>query len=345
MRGRERFAPGGMAMRSIWTSRFVLVLIAVGANLAVGEATARLVGIRPITPPLEPVRVADEDSLLGWVNRPGVYSSWDTGYVPMTFWPEGRRATRSSPEEPGPANARVALVGGSFTQGFGVADERTFGWLLDTRFAGLAVDNYGTGGYGTYQSLLLLERLFQSAGFRPGLVVYGFAAFHGERNVGAYRHVVTLRTQVGRRFSPPHVLSEQGAVVHKEPFYVEPWPLEDTSALISLIHLGQLSWTLRGREQQIELVTRHLLARMDQLARDNESRLLVAILDDQPRPEPYTPFLQDQGIAFVNCTHPGYQDEPRLRLGRTRHPSHVLHAEWADCIAAWITGHLPENAR
>ena len=332
-------------MHSTWCPRLILLLVSVAVGLVVGEVAARLVGIQPIAALPLPVQVAMEHPALGWVNRPGVHLSWDTGNAPMTFWADGRRATRAAPAAPPEARAQVALIGGSFTQGYGVADEYAFGWLLDARFPGLSVGNYGTGGYGTYQSLLLLEQLFRQADFRPRLVIYGFAAFHGERNVGAYRHVVTLRTQVGERLAPPHVLIAQGGLTHRAPFYIRGWPLEDRSALVSLVHLSQLRWTLRGREQQIEPVTQHLLVRMDRLARDRGSRLLVAILEGQPGDRegqaPYTRFLQAQGIAYVDCTHSGYGDDPRLRLGGSGHPSPVLHAAWADCIAAWISANVP----
>ena len=334
-------------MRSTWLPRLILLLVSVAVGLVVGEGAARLVGIRPIAALPLPVQVAMEHHALGWVNRPGVHLSWDTGNAPMTFWPDGRRATRAVPDAPQEAVGQVALIGGSFTQGYGVVDEHAFGWLLDARFPGLGVDNYGTGGYGTYQSLLLLEQLFREADFRPSLVIYGFAAFHGERNVGAYRHVVTLRTQVGERLAPPHVLIAQGVLTHRDPFYIRGWPLEDRSALVSLVHLSQLRWTLRGREQQIEPVTQRLLVRMDRLAQDRGARLLVAILEGQSDHRegyaPYARFLRDQGIAYVNCTHPGYGDEPRLRLGGSGHPSPVLHAAWADCIAAWISANVPDT--
>ena len=332
-------------MRSTWLPRLILLLSAVAVGLVVGEIAARLVGIRPIAALPLPVQVAMEHPLLGWVNRSGVHLSWDTGNAPMTFWPDGRRATRAAPEAPPEAVGRIALIGGSFTQGYGVEDEHTFSWLLDARFPGLGVDNYGTGGYGTYQSLLLLEEFFRQPEFRPNLVIYGFAAFHGERNVGAYRHVVTLRTQVGERLAPPHVLIAQGELAHRAPFYIRGWPLEDRSALVSLVHLSQLRWTLRGREEQIEPVTQRLLARMDRLARDRGSRLLVVILEGQQRDQkgqaPYAHFLREQGIAYVDCIHPEYGDDPRLRLGGSGHPSPVLHAAWADCIAAWIIAHVP----
>ncbi len=334
-------------MRSTWRPRLILLLVSIAAGLAVGEVAARLVGIRPIAALPLPVQVAVEHPTLGWVNRPGVHLSWDTGNAPMTFWLDGRRATRAAPDAPPEAHAQVALIGGSFTQGYGVADEHAFGWLLDARFPDLGVDNYGTGGYGTYQSLMLLEQLFREADFRPRLVIYGFAAFHGERNVGAYRHVVTLRTQVGERLAPPHVLIAQDALTHRDPFYIRGWPLEDRSALVSLVHLIQLRWTLRGREQQIEPVTQRLLERMDRLARDRGGRLLVAILEGHPRGRegqaPYARFLQDQGIAYVDCIHPEYGNDPRLRLGGSGHPSPVLHAAWADCIAAWISANVPDT--
>lgn len=332
-------------MRLTWLPRLILVLSAIVVGLVVGEVAARLVGIRPIAALPLPVQVAKEHPALGWVNRPGVHLSWDTGNAPMTFSADGRRATRPTADVPQHPEGQVALIGGSFTQGYGVEDRHAFGWLLDARFPGLSVDNYGTGGYGTYQSLLLLEELFRQDDFRPRLVIYGFAAFHGERNVGAYRHVVTLRTQVGERLAPPHMLIAQGELAHQAPFYIRGWPLEDRSALVSLVHLSQLRWTLRGREQQIEPVTQRLLSRMDRLARDRGSRLLVAILEGQQRDRegqaPYAYFLREQGIAYVDCIHPEYGDDPRLRLGGSGHPSPVLHAAWADCIAAWITANVP----
>jgi hypothetical protein len=48
----------------------------------------------------------------------------------------------------------------------------------------VAIRNYGTGGYGTYQSLLVLERLFANPrSSRPEWVLYRFIEHHEIRYV------------------------------------------------------------------------------------------------------------------------------------------------------------------
>lgn len=330
-------------MRAIRRWQPIFLILVVTLNLAVGELAARLAGIRPANLSLEAIPATKAHPKLGWVNRPGIQISWDAGNAPMTFWPDGRRATRRTAADPHNKES-VVLLGGSYTQGYGVPDNQTFGWLLDVHFPFVRVDNYGTGGYGTYQSLLLLEELFRKDSFIPKIVVYGFASFHGERNVGAFRHVLALRTQVGERFAPPHMVVQHGQMVARSPTYIREWPLEKVSGLVSLIRLAHLNWALRDRNLQMEPVTRHLLLRMDQLVRDNGSHLLVAILDDGSPPETYEEFIRDHDISLVNCTHPGYLDNPQLRVGKIGHPNHVLHAEWANCISPSLSVILPGEA-
>ena len=127
--------------------------------------------------------VFEPDPVLGWRNKPGSYRI--PRHVPtgvetsFTIRPGGWRAT--SQTETHRRNV-MAVVGCSFTQGSAVADQDTFAWKLQESFPEWEVRNYGTGAYGTYQCLLILERLFK-AGDRPGLVVYGFYEDHENRNV------------------------------------------------------------------------------------------------------------------------------------------------------------------
>ncbi len=77
----------------------------------------------------------------------------------MTILPDGRRrsAMNSVLRSGAP---KIVIVGGSFVQGWAVSDQDTFAWKLQDRFADYDVLNLGTAGYGTYQSLLLIEDLF-----------------------------------------------------------------------------------------------------------------------------------------------------------------------------------------
>ena len=68
----------------------------------------------------------------------------------------------------------MLLVGCSFTMGWAVADDETWAWRLQELRPDVEVVNRGVGGYGTLQSLLLLEQLLGRDGQRPARVLYGF---------------------------------------------------------------------------------------------------------------------------------------------------------------------------
>jgi len=75
------------------------------------------------------------------------------------------------------------MVGCSFTQGMGVVDEDTFSYLLNAHYPYLMFRNFGTGGYGTYQSFTSrLRKIFVNL-MRNNipLVVYGFIDLHMQR--------------------------------------------------------------------------------------------------------------------------------------------------------------------
>ena len=92
----------------------------------------------------------------------------------MSFLPDGSRATGSSQDVDAES---LILVGGSLTQGFAVSDHETFAWKLQQKHPGVTVTKYGTGAYGTYQSLLTLEQVFARQE-TPALVLYGFYEGH-----------------------------------------------------------------------------------------------------------------------------------------------------------------------
>ena len=309
-----------------------------------GEIVARVSGARPHEAVPNPHPWAEKHPVLGWVNRAGRVPSHEAGHAPMTFWAGGRRASRPDPAV-GDAATRVWLVGGSFTQGYGVPDDQTFAWLLDAGLPELAVENYGTGGYGTYQSLLLLEQLFATQAVAPDLVIYGFVSFHAARNVQTYQWLEALRDNAGRRFASPYVALRDGVLYRQPSASIQNWPLEQRSALVHALHAGWYRWALRDRDAQSLPATLALLGEMDALVRRSGARLLVAALFDGGEP----PIFEGTALAAlaggessVNCTHPkGLYRSPELRVGGTGHPNHRVHAYWADCIGSWLDAHLP----
>jgi hypothetical protein len=311
----------------------VLSLGAVAIGFAAGEVMTRLSGIEPMAAARSsPHRWATHDAVLGWVNKPGVFRGV-VGTAPMTFWEGGRRATRPDASDGGAGRKQVVLVGGSWTQGFEVDDHRTFAWLLDSAFPRISIANHGTAAYGTYQSLLMLERVFDESRVAPDLVVYGFGYFHAERNVLTYPWSKALNFTM--RFAAPHALLDHDGLRRLPPQRLSVWSLERRSALVRGFHDGYLRWLLRDREAQAVPVTRRLLQSMHEFVERMGSRLLVVILGDEGQPRRYTDFMSRERIPFVNCTYPEVIT-PALRVEGVGHPNHVVHAYWAQCIEKWI---------
>src|SRR5262245_25799025 len=175
MMARRRLVFGGVA-----------VLLALGLALASAELLLRLtdhqpwryLGVKPGEPTMH-----DADPELGWIPRPGQYEV--PAYAPagkdfsFTILADGTRVTGSPAARDAPA---VAFVGCSLTQGWSIGDDETFAWRLHQPFPPLHVLNYGVGAYGTYQSLLVMERILARPN-PPRLVLYGFMEEHESRNV------------------------------------------------------------------------------------------------------------------------------------------------------------------
>jgi hypothetical protein len=283
---------------------------------------------------------AQFDPVLGWRNKPGVAISRESGNVPMTFWQDGRRATRpDSSIQPLP---QVALLGCSMTQGYGVVDDETFAYRFGALAPGWDVENFGTGGYGAYQSLLTLKRIFESPDkkYAPKLVVYGYAHFHAHRDVAAYDWVLILRNYKGEFFSPPNVVPDGGRLVERG-FAVFPlFPFETESLLARAAKKAYIRLKFFNRERHEDEVTNILLTQMRDLAAKNGARLLIMGLT---RPtKSVEALVKSGGFEFANCP----EFDPDLILagesftvGGVGHPNARAHASWARCLAHWMDTH------
>ena len=127
---------------------------------------------------------------------------------------QGFRRTRAA-LTPAPAGPRVALYGCSFTWGWAVDDERAFAWLLQGQNRDWDVRNYGCGGHGTTQNLLLLREHLASN--PPAMVVFNYFNGHLERTVATPELLNRYHRYGGEHdyagwVHPRAVLSEQGSL-------------------------------------------------------------------------------------------------------------------------------------
>ncbi|MBN1383467.1 MAG: SGNH/GDSL hydrolase family protein [Elusimicrobia bacterium] len=244
------------------------------------------------------------DRVLGWKNKAGTYCypNYDnTGSIKITFWPGGLRAT-------GPqriyGKPRILVLGGSFTQGMAICDEETFAWKLQKKFPSMEFLNFGTGGYGTYQSLLVLEKYFKQNDGSPRvlLVLYGFHDLHIIRNAAPWSWLKYLYMHKNRQHvALPycHIDSDNSLLRYPPKSYIR-FPFSDYSALLDF--LNDLFMQIISKKQsnhQALNVTFKLLIEMNTLCQKNKAKFVVILFNDSKNN--IKSFLQENKIDYIEC--------------------------------------------
>jgi hypothetical protein len=331
------------------TPRWLLALLTAGASaivlLLAAEVLLRGLGRGPwVVSTLdrnEPV-MNEPDPERGWRNRPGTYAIppyAENGHeTTITILPDGRR--RAGVDRPDDRGALV-LVGGSYARGNALSDEETFAWKLQARLPALRVANYGTGGYGTYQSLLTLERVLP--GTDTAAVLYAFIDHHTTRSVAPPGWIDLLsRFSRRRQVAVPYAMFDaDGALVRHGPERYPRWPLDDRLATVAF--LEHLVYYARGagREAQARPVTEALLAEMRDLSARHRAGFAVVVLSARPDARAWIlAALAAQGIRSADCAR---AVTPELQVPGEGHPNDRLTAIWARCIDERLGGWLRER--
>jgi hypothetical protein len=300
--------------------------------LAAVELIARAAGYTPRAPlskPEPPIHVPDP--LLGWRPVPGSYQfgPYSPGAAPVevTILPDGSRDTGAGLPL---GRADVWLVGDSFTMGWAVADHETFAWRLQERRPNLHVLNFGVGGYGTLQSLLVLEELFASDRPRPQWVIYGFID-HAWRNVAAPFWLWALSFNRHSVATPFATLTLDEGLQRHAPEAYPSLPLHEDLASVALVENALMRWRAAGREQMGGPVTKLLLSEMAALCRANGAGFSAVVLTMPPRLEKtYARYGRNNNVDVVECNQQlGAED---IVVGEV-HPNGAAHRRWGDCIA------------
>jgi hypothetical protein len=312
----------------------MLLAVALVLSLGAAEITLRLLGFTPLAKPPSPdvPLMHEPDPELGWRNEPGEYVFGDPA-IRMTMWPGGFRAT--APERV-PRGRPILMLGGSFVQGWAVSDAETSGWALQQAFPETEVLNLGTGGYGTYQSLLALERFLEESSTPPSLVIYGFAVFHQARNVASTKWLRMLAglSHHGPVDVPYASLDADGGLVRNPPLGYPDW--EPVRRLATVAQLQEAYVKLRGgrrRVAQSQKVTERLMVEMARVTRGAGADFMVVALSNLARKkkQSYLIFLRREGIAVADCAHPG-EGDPALSVPLYGHPNARANAYWTKCI-------------
>jgi len=145
------------------------------------------------------------DDLMGWTIGPNrrsanglYYSSWEGIRAPR----EGVSFARSTKK------IRIALVGDSFSFGYDVAYEDSWGYLLEKALGHeFEVLNFGVGMYGIDQAYLRYEKDVRQ--WKPNVVIFGLISDDVERTMRLY-HIIGPYPAFDLPFSKPRMILHEG---------------------------------------------------------------------------------------------------------------------------------------
>jgi hypothetical protein len=317
--------------------RAVTLMVAIVFALAILEAGLRLAGREPWSSAhrdtTEPT-MHEPHAVLGWKGAEGNYvvPPYAPGGSAFRFSLDANGSRRTSAEDKVSGN-EVLTVGGSFTQGWAIGDEESFAWKLQERFPSFNFINYGTGGYGTYQSLLVLERELPRLK-SPRLVIYSYTHHHQFRNVApaSWLRGLARFSRRGMVEVPYVTLGPDDSLVRNPPEGYSSWPLRTYSSTITSIEEIYMARKTAGRLDQNRQVTEQLLLEMVEITRQHGADLLVVVLQ-APRPvmRHYFRFLSPHSVPFADCTR-----VPLTHVVGEGHPDGKTHTLWTNCISSAV---------
>jgi len=315
----------------------LLLLFFTGLSLLGAELVLRGLGFRP-----EKVRIHKNEptmhefnATLGWNNKPGQYTF--EPYAPgekniqITFLEKGLRKTSEHQGNRRDDRPKIVFVGGSFTQGWAISDPETYPWKMQEYFPDYEILNAGTGGYGTYQSLLTLEKILPDLD-NPKIVFYGFVAHHQVRNVAPVNWLAMLSSFSRRAhvFVPYATVDSKGDLVRHEPEAYISLPFSNKSALISLVDNAVMKMKDDGRIHQTRPVTKKILLQMKQLAARHKAQFVTVILNAPEGAKAYyQKFFKKNGILALDCSYPLTAD---MKVKGEGHPNGDWNSKVATCI-------------
>jgi hypothetical protein len=275
------------------------------------------------------------DAELGWVMIPDHEFVHATDEYRVTYRSnaQGFRDQRRRP--PAPDDRVVAIVGDSFSFGYGVAFEDTFGAILETRLPHTQVYNFALPGYGIDQ-MWLSERK-RALARKPALLIVAFISDDFSRSLTAHRYNMGL--------NKPAFELDHGRLREESPERMPPawlWYVPNHSRLWAGVR--QLMRLVGHRYPVGEWwdLNRALLDAIRADANAAGTRVLfVYLFTQKPRPFPaLLDYMRETSAGFVDL---GDAPTPGpLTFPSDMHPNPDGHRYIAESILAWIAREMPE---
>jgi hypothetical protein len=326
---------------------FLIFVIVILSSLIL-EFLLRLAGYRPWTTfQKEQQSLYDHNSLLGWKHKKGEYlkpSSENIGKANIfTYETKGNRSTGSKIKK---YTKKIILIGGSFTQGEGVTDNKTYAYKIQEHYPDTKIYNFGQGGYGGIQSLLLLKEEVKEIN-QPNIIIYAFIEHHLQRNVARSEWLEVL-LKGSNKDSKFKLSLPYGTIDKNNNLKIVPsisyltLPLREFSSLITLLEKVYMKQNTRHRKKEESLVFKKIISEMDKVAKKNKSKFFFVnlSLNNKNSDEVFKKISENTNIPYLDCRVPSFNE---YKLSNDWHPNILGHEYYKDCIVNFIEKKFKKN--
>jgi len=323
-----------MIKKTIFTN-WLLVFVSIIVAIILLEVILRLFGFKPwyfYQSDLNEPTINKYDSKVGWKPQEGVYifppKSDNVNDTTFTVLKDGSRFSGESIDT---YKGDVLFIGGSITQGVAVDDEETFSFYLQNNLKDYRVKNYGVGGYGTYQSYLLLKDLLKNEN-NIKYIIYFFIENHEMRNVGdaTWLNVLTKYSKRKHVHLPYVQLDKNGNLVEYLPVKYIELPFRKYSALITRVEKKIMRIKLYSKYKDEKKIVQKIILKMKKISEKNGSKFLfINLHSNNEKSALYAEFSKKNNVTFVDCKHPLIEG---FRVENDGHPNAKSHKLYSDCI-------------
>jgi len=321
------------------TNNYILTIISILIIFFLIESILRISGNTPRTKnniinlDKEPL-IYQKDNQIGWIHKPGKYSflPW-SNEGKITKFNINNDLSRSTFYTNESIN-KMLFIGGSLTQGWAVSDKDNFVSLLQKNLKNYKVKNYGVGGYGGYQSLLLLERIIKKDQ-NVSYVIYGFIPHHEVRNVaaGSWLYLLNKYSKRGHTSVPYSSINKSGNLIRHYPVDYLKLFLGDRLSVMAKIEKRIMKIKSRNREKKKFEISKKIIKEMKIITESNGAKFYMLILNQMPKPQlnNYKKFFVNENISSIYCPFP---EGSKFTVLGDGHPNELAHKKVFTCLSS-----------
>ena len=193
------------------------------------------------------------------------------------------------------------------------------------------IKNFGVGGYGTYQSYLLLKDILKNNN-NIKYIIYIFIDHHEVRNVGdaSWLELLTKYSKRSHLDLPYVQMDKNNNLIEYKPIRYIKLPFREHSVLITKLEKKIMRLKLFSKNKDKVQVTQKLILKMKKLSNEKKSKFIfVNLISNKNKIDNYKNFSKKNNIESVDCVYDLTDD---LIIKNDNHPNPVLHKLYAECI-------------